>query len=213
MKTSIKHFPVLLFLLIFNYNDLRGQNLNLLTFKGTYDTDIFPDKDKNGEFLRYHLYFTGNQVLVRKIIYKVKEYNKKWVEKFPKSKATLENTFERLSDDVEFDCLMAPSDKLGSDYVLIDIKTKGKVMNISIFDNYLTVNNSYVQKLEENVKLYQTLTYYDNGKRRTSGGYEKGKREGDWTFFDENENRSLVRFKNGVEISRYKVSEKGEIIK
>lgn len=203
MKTSTKHFSTLflLFLCISNYYDLKSQTLNSSTFKGTYQTDLLPDK--NEQYLQYYLDISGNSAIMTKITYKKKEYDKNLMAKLPKTLALLKNSFIRLSSNVEFNAIIEPLDKLG-EFVIIDSKTDNKLMNIRIFDNYLLTNNSSLYKLEENIRLYQSILYYNNGQRRATGRYENGKREGNWSFFDEDGNRTVKRFDNGIETHTYK---------
>lgn len=209
MKTIIKHFSVIvLFLLISNCSDLTGQTSSLLAFKDDYQTDLLPDK--NEKYLRYYLSISGNSAIMRKITYKKKDYDKNLMAKFPKTLSILENSFIRLSDSNEFNAVIKPLDKTMG-FVILDPKTNSKLMNLKIFDNYLLINNSSLHKLEENTRLYQSISYYDNGERRTMGRYENGKREGNWSFFDENGDRTVKFFDNGIEILTYKKPKPGLI--
>lgn len=209
MKTIIKHFSVfVLFLLISNCGNLRGQTSSLSTFKGDYQTDILPDK--NEKYLMYYLSISGNSAIMTKITYKKKDYDKNLMAKFPKTLAILENSYIRLSDNIEFNAIVEPLDKLKG-FVILDPKTDKKLMTIKIFDNYLSINSSSLNKLEENIRLYQSISYYDNGERRTMGRYENGKREGNWSFFDEDGNRTVRRFDNGIETLTYRKPKPGVI--
>lgn len=202
MKTSIyKQFVYLLnvvFLMISTSIISKGQVVETENFTGTYYSDTIVNTPQSVYI--YTIYINRKGVTVKKI--DIEQRDTTVIVSIPNTK--LSKTFnyqivKRKSEEIIYEAVLHSSQKL-NEYDIINVKDGATILSVSFLNEFISVKSTNLRGISETSKLYRCVSYYENGKTKSIGGFKNGKKFGYWLLYSEIGEITSKNFNDGIEL-------------